>query len=256
MRTSTEITLSCMLFYPTKIQLESVVGSFKTPLYLCCNTVTVVCNLLQNLLYCKTIPLHYIVFLHRYKMGYYTPLLLLTKAVILQLFCLSDVHGILITEYYTEFDNTTCPGEPCHTLNYFASNTPNAWLDVVVRFLPGNHSLNRSLYISSNSNLHLTTLDPVTSTQNLNVNSYCPGMANFHFYVSNVTIYGLGFYNCGEYSTSGTLYFQHAIHLWVDYIKIQSWHTYTTAIQVNNGSGRLIISHSEFLNCNVVIGMH
>ena len=76
-------------------------------------------------------------------------------------------------------------------------------------------------------------------------------MANFHFYVSNVTIYGLGFYNCGEYSTSGTLYFQHAIHLWVDYIKIQSWHTYTTAIQVNNGSGRLIISHSEFLNSNV-----
>ena len=100
MRTSTEITLSCMLFYPTKIQLESVVGSFKTPLYLCCNTVIVVCILLQNLLYCKTIPLHYIVFLHRYKMGYYTPLLLLTKAVILQLFCLSDVHGILITEYY------------------------------------------------------------------------------------------------------------------------------------------------------------
>ena len=89
--------------------------------------VVVVCELLlilsKNLF--ETILLYFF-FLHRYKMGYYTPLLLLTKPVILLLFCLSDVHGI--TQYYvkpTEFDNMSCPGEPCHTLNYFASNTHN-----------------------------------------------------------------------------------------------------------------------------------
>jgi len=61
-----------------------------------------------------------------------TPLLLLTKAVTVLLCCLSDIHGI--TEYYvkpTELDNTSCPGEPCHTLNYFASNTHNTWSGVV-----------------------------------------------------------------------------------------------------------------------------
>ena len=74
--------------------------------------------------------------LHSYKMGSCTPILLLTKAlVILLLYCLSDVHGI--TEYYikpTEFDNVSCPREPCHTLNYFASSTHNTWSGVVWRF--------------------------------------------------------------------------------------------------------------------------
>ena len=49
------------------------------------------------------------------EMGYYAHLLLLTTAIILLLCCLGNVHGV--TEYYvkpTEFDNASCPGEPCH----------------------------------------------------------------------------------------------------------------------------------------------
>jgi len=193
-------------------------------------------------LYC-TLLVYFILPVHTLfigiKMGYHTPLLLLTKAVILLLCCLSDVHGI--TEYYvkpTELDNTSCPGEPCHTLNYFASNTQNTWSNTVVRFLPGNHSLSHSLYISRKSNLHLTTFHPVTSTHNLSVNIHCPSMANFHFYnVLNITIDGLGFYNCGiptKNLEEGTLHFQTVTNFWVDYIKIQSWRT-TDAIRVNNG---------------------
>ena len=186
-------------------------------------------------------------------MCFYTPLLLRTKAVILVLFCLSNVHGI--TEYYvkpTERDNTSCPGEPCHTLNYFASNMHNKWSGAVVRFLPGNHSLNRSLYISSSSNLHLTSFDPVTSIQNLIVNIHCPSTANFHFYnVSNITVVGLCFYNCGRSEPPATLYFQHVTNFWVDYIEINGWPT-TDVIQVNNGFGRSVISHSN-LDCHISI---
>ena len=187
-------------------------------------------------------------------MSYHTPLLLLTKVIILLLYCLSDVHGI--TEYYVKqrkLDNTSCPGEPCHTLNYFASNTHNAWSDVVVRFLPGNHSLNWSLYISSNSNLHLITFHPVTSIQDLSVNIHCSSNANFHFYnISNLTIDGLSFYNCGS-NNQGTLYLQHVINFWVDYIKIQSWRTYTNdAIHIKNGFGKSVISHSQF-SCDVSV---
>ena len=196
-------------------------------------------------------------------MGYYTSLLLLNKAVILLLRCLGNVHGI--TEYYvkpTEFGNTSCPGEPCHTLDHFTSNTQSTWSGVIMRFLPGNHSLNQSLYISSNSNLHLTSFDPVTSIQYLSVNIRCASVANFHFYnVSNVVIHGLSFYNCGlpdqyPYDTPvGTLYFHHVTNFWVDYINIQSWLTTGFAVRVSNGFGRLVISHSEFrdLRCNVYL---
>ena len=179
-------------------------------------------------------------------MGYYAALLLLTKAVILLLCCLGNVHGI--TEYYvkpTEFGNMSCPGEPCHTLNHFASSMHHTWSGVVVRFLPGNHSLNQSLYISSSSNLHLTSFEPATSIQNLSVIIHCPSMGNFHFYnVSNIKIDGLGFYNCGI-NTPGTLYFQYVTNFWVDYVKIQT-RTTTDVIQVKNGLGRSIISRSEF----------
>ena len=186
-----------------------------------------------------------------------TPLLLLTKAVTVLLCCLSDVHGI--TEYYvkpTEFDNTSCPGQPCHTLNYFASNAHNAWSDVAVRFLPGNHSLNQSLYISNNSNLHLTTFHPVTSKQSISVSIHCPSMANFHFNnVSNITIDGLSFHSCGlpekhlfKTSAEGTLHFQNVSNFC---IKMQSWCT-TDAIQFNSRFGRSVVSHSEFsdLDCS------
>ena len=126
-----------------------------------------------------------------------------------------------------------------------------------MRFLPVNHSLNRSLYISSNSNIHLTSFHPVTSIQNLSVNIHCPSIANFHFYnVTNITIDSLSFYSCGlpdkhlfKTSAEGTLHFQNVTNFWVDYIKIQSWRT-TDAIRVNNGFGRSIVSHSEFLDLN------
>jgi len=56
------------------------------------------------------------------------------------------------------------------------------------------------------------------------MNIHCPSMANFHFYnVLNITIDGLGFYNCGipkkhlfKTSTEGTLHFQNVTNLWVD----------------------------------------
>jgi len=162
------------------------------------------------------------------QIGYHMPLLLLTKAVTVLLCCLSDIHGI--TDYVkpTEFDYIiSCPKEPCHALNYFASNTHNTWSGVVLSFLPGNHSLNQSLYISSNSNLHLTTFHPVTSTQSISVSIHCPSMANFHFNnVSNITIDGLSFHSCGlpekhlfKTSAEGTLHFQNVTNFC---IKMQS----------------------------------
>ena len=220
-----------------------------------CERLTAMYTLL-NTTWCSSLPAHSL-FIGTTRMFSRTPLLLLTKAVIFLLCCLGNVHGI--TEYYvkpTEFDNTSCPGEPCHTLNHFASNTHYAWSGVVVRFLPGNHSLNQSLYISSSSNLHLTSFEPVTSIQNLSVIIHCPGMGNLYFYnVSNVTIHGLSFYHYGiplqsPFMTPSALYFRNVANFCIDYIKIQSWFK---TIRIRNGFGRSVISHSEFsdLDCRV-----
>ena len=164
-----------------------------------------------NTTWCSSLPAHS--FIGTTRMFFCIPLLLLTKAVILLLYCLSDVHGA--TEYYvkpTEFGNTSCPGEPCHTLNHFASSMHNTWSGVVVRFLPGNHSLNQSLHISSSNNLHLTSFEPVTSIQHLSVIIRCASVANFHFNdVSNIKIDGLSFYNCGI-NTQGTQKFLGGLH--------------------------------------------
>ena len=189
-------------------------------------------------------------------MFFRTPLLLLTRAVILLLCCLGNVHGV--TEYYvkpTEFDNTSCPGEPCHTLNHFASSMHNTWSGVVVRFLPGNHSLNQSLYIRSSSNLHLTSFKPVTSIQHLSVIIHCPSMGNFHFNnVSNIKIDGLGFY---YYGVRRTLCFQDVTNFCIQYIKIQSWfESKSSSIRITNGFGRSVISYSEFSHVDCRVSAH
>ena len=129
------------------------------------------------------------------RMGCITALQLLKITL---LFCISPPFIYGTTEYYvmpTEYHGIPCPGEPCHTLNYYARNIPNyAWSDVVVRFLPGNHSLNQPFHISKKRNLQLISFYPAISVHTGNVTIHCTNEANFHFqHASNVTIVGLLF---------------------------------------------------------------
>ena len=116
-------------------------------------------------------------------------------AIAVLFFCNSSiVEGT--TEYYvipTEYSGMPCPGEPCHTFNHYASNIPAyTWSDVVVRFLPGNHSLNQPFYIKNKRNLQLTSFDPAVSVSMGGVSIHCTSEANFHFqHTSNVTIVDL-----------------------------------------------------------------
>ena len=127
-------------------------------------------------------PAHFSTGILTKNMGCITILELLIIAV---LFCSSPpiIHGI--TEYYvvpTEYNGIPCPGEPCHTLNHYASNIPNyAWSDVVVRFLPSNHSLNQSFYITNKRNLELTSFKPAVSLSIADVSIHCTRDGNFHF---------------------------------------------------------------------------
>ena len=154
-------------------------------------------------------------------MGCFTTLQVLA---IVMLLCSSPptVHGT--TEYYaipTEYKCIHCPGEPCHTLNHYASNIPNyTWSDVVVRFLPGNHSLNQSFHVSNKRNLQFTSFHPAVSIHTGSVSIHCTGEGNFHFqHTLNVTIVGLLF--CMFGSQASALMFDNAINFRIHGVIVQ-----------------------------------
>ena len=75
------------------------------------------------------------------------------------------------------------------TLNYYASNIPDyAWSDVVMRFLPGNHSLNQSFYIGNKRNLQLTSFHPAMSVHFGNVSIHCTSQGYFHFWHTSLFV--------------------------------------------------------------------
>ena len=58
--------------------------------------------------------------------------------------------------YVKPTEDTTCPGEPCHTLDEYAQNASQYFIsDTSVEFLPGTHNLSRPLNISGVNNLSL-----------------------------------------------------------------------------------------------------
>ena len=184
-------------------------------------------------------------------MGCLTILQLLTIAM---LFCSSPafIHGT--TEYYVVpiEDNHVipCPGEPCHTLNHYASNIPNyTWSDIVVTFLPGNHSLNQPFHVSNISNLQLTS---TTSVDIGSVSIHCISEGNFHFqHTSNTTIVGLLFFfePMVRYH-SGTLMLDNAINFRIHRIIVHNLGQFGHSVHIQKGFGKSIISHSEFYHLN------
>ena len=188
-------------------------------------------------------------------------------AIAVLFFCNSSiVEGT--TEYYvipTEYSGMPCPGQLCHTLNHYASNIPDyTWSDVVVRFLPGNHSLNQPFYIRNERNLQLTSFKPAVSVSMGGVSIHCTSEANFHFqHTSNVTIVDLLFVVEPVISDDyGTLMFDSAINFRIQQVIVQNWKRewkhYGHTIYLQNTFGKSMISDSEFheLKSSVNVGSH
>ena len=67
------------------------------------------------------------------------------------------------TQYYvtpTEPTNTSCPAQPCHTLNYYTNQSDHYFKsNTVFKFLPGTHLLDRPLEIRDVENISLEASD-------------------------------------------------------------------------------------------------
>ena len=67
------------------------------------------------------------------------------------------------TQYYvtpTEPTDTSCPAQPCHTLNYYTNHSDRYFKsNTVFKFLPGTHLMNRLLEIRDVENISLEASD-------------------------------------------------------------------------------------------------
>ena len=149
----------------------------------------------------------------------------------LQLCLLLSLGFLLLTEaavlYVKPTEETKCPGDPCHTLDEYASNAthPN---DTIMKFLPGIHDLNRPFPFTHASNITLKTTD-VTWNQTVvscsaGIESVCPYLAFHH--TSDVTIVGLSFVNCGGSLRPYSLFFLKSNNITISQVLISSNITY------------------------------
>ena len=121
---------------------------------------------------------------------------------------LIDPTGATPTILYVKpTEDTQCPGEPCHTLEWYAQNKTHS--NTIMSFLPGTHNLTTDYVASHISNLTLVatwTDDVIVNC--LHIQSWS-GMAFKN--ISNLTIKGLTFFQCNvvdaKYYWQGALVF-------------------------------------------------
>ena len=90
-----------------------------------------------------------------------------------QSLCLLIISALSLcgaTEYYvrpSEPTNTSCPAQPCLTLNEYASHSEHYFTssNIEFRFLPGTHLLNISISVRNVHNVSFTSLETEKSPQ-------------------------------------------------------------------------------------------
>ena len=130
---------------------------------------------------------------------------------------LIDPTGATPTILYVKpTEDTQCPGEPCHTLEWYARNEAHS--NTIMSFLPGTHNLTADYEASNISNLTLMATQPVETIVNcVNRGHFWPGM-NF-VAMSNLTIKGLTFSQRESVGT-GALFFKNINNLYMFEVQI------------------------------------
>lgn len=122
----------------------------------------------------------------------------LSFVVLCMLSCLaSSEHYYVIPSYASDVD---CPFSFCLTLSELSANTSYYIKDnmTILKFQPGNHSLENELTVSSISDFRMLSNDTFS------VNIKCGFSSRFTIYrVSAVEINGLNFFDCGHISIFG-----------------------------------------------------
>ena len=146
--------------------------------------------------------------------------------------------------YVKPTEDTTCPGEPCHTLDEYAQNAPQYFIsDTSVEFLPGTHSLSQPLNISGVNNLSWVARN---AARNETVIRLFEPLQFTN--VSNLTL--LDSTLVFGYNNRTFLGFESVLHLKVSCVIFQSVSSTDThpEIVVRNVFGSSIFEQVDFLN--------
>ena len=100
--------------------------------------------------------------------------------------------------YVKPTEDTKCPGEPCHTLDWYVNETHHReyfpYNNTIMKFLPGTHNLSEVFHFHGATNLTLEAIDS-TVNETLIFCSDIPRSLNF-IYGSQISIKGLSIVNC------------------------------------------------------------
>ena len=115
--------------------------------------------------------------------------------------------------YVKPTEDTQCPGTPCHTLEWYARNETHS--NTIMSFLPGTHNLSTRFWSSGTNNLALIATSSTWNKTIVSCYFLQPwGGALFSFSsVSNLTIKGLTFSQCGYIRQVESLDFRNVINL-------------------------------------------
>ena len=137
--------------------------------------------------------------------------LLLPLLVNFPLFCTQSAY------YITPTPDTPCPGEPCHTLSQYIDQYFNNFsANTTLLFLPGDHTLNRTISIGTASNSwddfqpdyyhphpSLTLLGNFSSLPEVTSRIACTWPAGFAFSgITDLHINALAFISCGHHDAA------------------------------------------------------
>ena len=173
----------------------------------------------------------------------------------------------------TDPANSTCPGEPCYTLNEYASDiaTHHFGSNVTVLFRSGTHALNQSIDVSGVDNLALVGLNSPWITQIVcEIDSGLIGLSFTN--ISVLTIKNIGFINChgsvaqGVHIRMEALHFKTVVNLTVTDIlvrncsevglgleNIMGYSEISSVTFSNNHKGHICIGYSDANNSHITI---
>ena len=145
------------------------------------------------------------------------------------------------TYYVTPTPDTTCPGEPCHTLSEYVADQffNNLPMNTTMEFLPGNHTLEQTISVANLTWLTLHGDSP--SLPKVTSRIECTWPAGFVFInITELNINGMAFVSCGNHSSAA-----------VNIVSVQqsdiSYCSFHYSMNADNYGGALYIQNSNVI---------
>ena len=130
--------------------------------------------------------------------------------------------------YVKPTEGTECPGEPCHTLDWYVNETNHnndfPYNNTLMKFLPGTHNLGEGFNFHNLTNLTLEATNPAINETHPAMNEtviFCSDQALFFSHGSHISIERLSIVNCSGGDSLDTLRFRNCAYIRISRVTIE-----------------------------------